>query len=109
MFFTGPPWGLAAFFFIGWGVNGIFPLFMATVPSESVDLRLAGTVLGLCMGVPEVLGGVLAPPIAGFFADNLSLSAPLWMMVGLTLLAGFAAMGLRETSPRHRKDRPAVA
>ncbi|MDB5685201.1 MAG: major facilitator superfamily protein [Sphingomonas bacterium] len=109
MFFDGSVFMLAALFFIGWGVNGIFPLFMATVPSESVDLRLAGTVLGLCMGTCEVLGGVLAPPIAGVFADRFGLAAPLWIMAGLTLVAGFVAMALKETSPRHRKPEPARA
>ncbi len=103
MFFAGPAWMLAIFFFIGWGVNGIFPLFMATVPSESVDLRLAGTVLGLCMGTCEILGGVLGPPIAGALADRFSLAAPLWMMAGLTLVSAVIALGLRETAPRHRR------
>ena len=37
---------LAAIFFVGWGVVGIFPLFMATVPSESVDPRYTATALG---------------------------------------------------------------
>jgi ACS family hexuronate transporter-like MFS transporter len=100
MFFGGSPWGLAVIFFFGWGLNGIFPLFMATVPSESVDPRRTATALGLCMGSGEVLGGVLAPWIAGRWADATSLAAPLWIMLGLTLLAGIVATGLRETAPR---------
>ncbi|MEG3145307.1 MFS transporter [Sphingomonas sp. RT2P30] len=100
MFFGGSPWGLAVIFFFGWGLNGIFPLFMATVPSESVDPRRTATALGLCMGSGEVLGGVLAPWIAGRWADATSLAAPLWMMLGLTILAGLVATGLRETAPR---------
>jgi len=103
MYFGGSLWILAAIFFVGWGVNGIFPLFMATVPSESVDPRHAATVLGLCMGASEVLGGVLAPFIAGFAADNVGLAAPLWIMVGLALVAGIVAMGLRETAPSRRR------
>jgi ACS family hexuronate transporter-like MFS transporter len=47
MYWAGSVWGLAATFFFGWGLNGIFPLFMATVPSESVDPRHAATALGL--------------------------------------------------------------
>jgi len=100
MFFTGSAWLLAGIFFVGWGLNGIFPLFMATVPSESVDLRRTATALGFCMGSGEVLGGVFAPWISGRMADATSLAAPLWIMLGLTLLAGFVAMGLRETAPR---------
>jgi cyanate permease len=109
MFFAGSPWLLAVIFFFGWGLNGIFPLFMATVPSESVDPRRTATALGLCMGSGEVLGGVLAPWIAGRTADATSLAAPLWIMLGLTIVAGIIAMGLRETAPRIVAARRAVA
>jgi MFS transporter, ACS family, hexuronate transporter len=100
MFFHGSVWILAGIFFIGWSVNGIFPLFMATVPSESVDARHTATVLGLCMGTGEILGGVLAPFVAGAAADRQGLTAPLLIMVGLTLAAGLLSLGLRETAPR---------
>jgi len=103
MFFGGSIWLLAAIFFIGWGLNGIFPLFMATVPSESVDPRHAAMVLGLCMGTSEVLGGVLAPFLAGFAADKMGLAAPLWMMVGLAIAGGLVALGLKETAPSQVK------
>lgn len=102
LYYSGSEWGLAAIFFVGWCVNGIFPLFMATVPSESVDPRHAATVLGLCMGAGEVLGGVLAPSIAGVAADGIGLAAPMWIMVGLALLGGLIACGLRETAPSQR-------
>jgi len=100
MFFHGSVWVLAAIFFIGWGVNGIFPLFMATVPSESVDPRHTATVLGVCMGMGEILGGVLSPTIAGYAADTVGPQAPLWIMIGLTIIAGLLSFGLRETAPR---------
>ncbi len=100
LFFTGSVWMLALIFFFGWGLNGIFPLFMATIPSESVDPRHTATVLGLCMGTGEVLGGVLSPSIAGYAADQAGLQAPLWIMLGLTIASGFLALGLRETAPR---------
>lgn len=100
LFFDGSPWVLAAIFFVGWGVLGVFPLFMATIPSESVDPLHTATVLGLCMGTGEVLGGVLGPFAAGFAADRVGLQAPLWMMIGLTLIGGLLCFGLRETAPR---------
>lgn len=99
MYYLGSPWVLAGVFFLGWGFNGIFPLFMATVPSESVELRHRATVLGLCMGTGEVLGGVLGPSAAGVAADHLGLTAPLWIMLGLAILSGLLSMGLRETAP----------
>ncbi len=100
LYYQGPYVGMAAIFFIGWSLNGIFPLFMATVPSESVPPAMAATVFGLCMGSCEILGGAAGPPIGGLLADNYGLSAPLWMMVGLALAGAVAALGLNETAPR---------
>jgi ACS family hexuronate transporter-like MFS transporter len=100
MYFDGSVWVLAVIFFVGWGLTGIFPLFMATVPSESVDRRHIATVLGVCMGTGEIVGGVLSPSIAGYAADLAGLSAPLWIMLGLAVAAGLLALGLRETAPR---------
>ena len=103
LYWSGPLWVLFPIFFIGWCVNGIFPLFMATVPSETVDPRHAATVLGLCMGAGEVLGGVFAPSLAGMAADSAGLTAPLWIMTGLAAAGGLVAFGLRETAPSQRK------
>ena len=100
MYWQGSAWGLAVIFFFGWALNGMFPLFMATVPSESVPPHQVATALGLCMGTGEVLGGALAPSLAGIAADAHGLSAPLWIMTGLTLIGAALAMGLRETAPR---------
>lgn len=100
MFYVGSVWIMAGIFFLGWGLNGIFPLFMATVPSESVDPLHTATVVGLCMGMGEILGGALSPTLAGYAADLAGLQAPLWIMLGITIIAGFLAMGLRETAPR---------
>src|SRR5580692_3681579 len=50
LFYSGPVWVLAGIFFVGWSFTGIMPLFMSTVPSESVDAAHIGTALGLCMG-----------------------------------------------------------
>ena len=99
MYFEGSVWVLAGIFFVGWGVNGVFPLFMATVPSESVEPRHVATALGICMGTGEILGGVLAPYYAGSVADRVGLQAPLWMMLGVAVAAALLALGLRETAP----------
>lgn len=100
LYYTGSPWILALIFFFGWGLNGLFPMFMATIPSESVDPRLTATLTGVVMGTGEVLGGVLSPFFAGALADTYGLSAALWLMLVLTVLAGFCAMGLVESAPR---------
>jgi cyanate permease len=100
MFYTGPYAGMVAIFFVGWALNGIFPLFMATVPSESVSPAMAATVFGLCMGSCEIIGGAGGPAIAGVVADNVGLSGPLWIMTGLALVGGLFGFGLTETAPR---------
>jgi predicted MFS family arabinose efflux permease len=102
LFLGGTVWLLFPIFFFGWCINGIFPLFMATVPSETVDARHAATVLGLCMGAGEILGGAGGPAIAGIVADSYGLVAPLWMMVGLAFVSGLIAFGIIETAPSQR-------
>lgn len=100
MLWNGGYMGMVVLFFIGWGVNGTFPLFMATIPSESVSAEKSATVFGLCMGSSELIGGAAGPQIAGFLADSYGLSAPLWLMLALTLTAAAFGLGLRETAPR---------
>lgn len=100
LYLNGPIWMMFVIFFVGWALNGIFPMFMATVPSESVAPAFAATALGFCMGSGELIGGAFAPAIAGAAADATSLAAPLWIMVGLAIAGGILAMFLTETAPR---------
>jgi MFS transporter, ACS family, hexuronate transporter len=100
MFYQGSAWGLAAIFFLGWALNGVFPLFMATVPSESVSPEKAATVFGLCMGSCEILGGAAGPAIAGQLSEAFGRTAPLWFMMVLAIIGGITALFLRESAPR---------
>jgi predicted MFS family arabinose efflux permease len=100
LFFVGSAWGLAAIFFVGWSVTGVYPLFMSTIPAESVPVGSMATALGICMGVGEILGGALSPFVAGYAADRVGLQAPLWILAGCGLISGLLALGLRETAPR---------
>ena len=99
MYYTGSAWALAVIFFFGWGLTGIFPLFMAAVPSESVAAQHVTTAMALVMGMGEVLGGVFSPTLAGWAADANGLAAPLWIMIGLCTAAGLLAFALKETAP----------
>jgi predicted MFS family arabinose efflux permease len=89
--------------FAGWTFNGIFPIFMATIPAETVGQRYAATALGLVMGVGELFGGVLGPALAGRAADSFGLTAPLWIMLALCLGSGLLSLFLDETAPRLRR------
>jgi MFS transporter, ACS family, hexuronate transporter len=100
LYFNGPHWLLAAIFFVGWSLNSLFPIVMATIPSETVDALHTATVLGLVMALGEIFGGVLGPFGAGAAADHFGLEAPMWIMLGLCIAAGLCAFGLQETAPR---------
>jgi MFS transporter, ACS family, hexuronate transporter len=109
LYFSGSIWVMVAIFFFGWALNGVFPLFMGTIPSETVSPRHVATALGLVMGSGEVLGGAFSPTIAGFVADRTDLSAPLWIMLGLCVVAGLLACGLEETAPRRLHRRAGIS
>lgn len=106
LYYDGPVWMMGAIFFVGWMFNGIFPMFMATVPTESVSPRQVATAMGLVMGVGEILGGVFSPSIAGWLSDIYGLQAPLWFLMVLAVLGGLTALFLRETAPRIVGQRP---
>jgi MFS transporter, ACS family, hexuronate transporter len=99
LFYHGSIWILAVTFFFGWAVNGAFPLFMATIPSESVSAKHMTTAMAIIMGVGEVFGGVLAPAAAGWAADASGLSAVMWILMGLCIVAAALALALEETAP----------
>jgi MFS transporter, ACS family, hexuronate transporter len=98
--FTGSSWVMALIFFFGWALNGVFPLFMATIPSESVDPRLTASLTGIVMGIGEVIGGVLSPSLAGKLSDLYGRDSIMLLMIGLCVVAGIVGFGLRETAPR---------
>lgn len=99
LLWTGSALAMGAIFFVGWFFNGMFPLFMATVPAESVDPRLTATLAGFVGGVGEVLGGVLSPSLAGWLADIYGLAAPVWLLLALTVLAFACSLFLKESAP----------
>ncbi len=99
LYFTGSLYALAALIFIGWSASGTFPLFMATIPSETIPARYVATSLGMVVGLGEILGGVLGPAIAGWAADRHGLSAPLLIQCGCAIVGTVFAIFLRETAP----------
>jgi ACS family hexuronate transporter-like MFS transporter len=84
---------------VGSALSGVFPLAMATIPSEIVGPARTATALSLTMGISEILGGVLAPSVAGKIADFEGLGATLWILAGLVAAIIALAAMLRETAP----------
>jgi MFS family permease len=101
LYFHGPIWMLTALMFVGWVGNGIFPMFMGTIPGESLHRMHIATAMGIVVGTGEILGGVAAPFIAGQLSQGTSLGkeAPLFLMIACALIAGVIALFLTETAP----------
>jgi len=57
------------------------------------------TVMGLTMGLGEVVGGVLSPGLAGLLADRFGLTAIVWVLLAISLGIVVASFGLEETAP----------
>ncbi|QJI29575.1 MFS transporter [Pseudomonas sp. ADAK18] len=78
---------------------GCFTLFMATIPAETVPREVMATALGMIMGIGELVGGFVAPTVAGFAADRFGLSIVMWMSCAGALLAAVLSLFLKETAP----------
>jgi MFS family permease len=92
----------AVLLLIGWSASGTFPIFMATIPAESVPAASLGAAIGVVGGIAEILGGFFGPQIAGVLADHWGLNAPLVLMGGLVIVSVLCAAGLIETHPRRK-------
>ncbi|KVN25978.1 MFS transporter [Burkholderia pyrrocinia] len=99
MMHAGSVFGLGACVFLTYTGLGCFTLFMATIPAETVPPRVIASALGLIMGAGELIGGFVAPTIAGFAADRYGLSFAMWMSSGGAVLACLLSVGLVETAP----------
>ena len=91
--------GMIACMASGAALSGVFPLVMATIPSEIVGPARTATALSLTMGISEIVGGVFAPSIAGRVADAHGLGATLWILTGIVVAIILLALFLRETAP----------
>jgi MFS family permease len=84
---------------VGSAVSGVFPLAMATIPSEIVGPARTTTAMSLTMGIGEIVGGVLAPIGAGLMADRGGLGVTLWILIGIIVAIILLAAMLSETAP----------
>jgi MFS family permease len=100
LYYQGSSWMLAALVFLGWSASGTFPLFMATIPSETIPSRYVATTLGLVMGLGELIGGGLVPWLSGRVADYYNnLAVTMWIASGLGVIATILTLFLVETAP----------
>lgn len=74
-------------------------LVMAVLPADIAGRRDAATAIGFVGIGAELVGGSLAPVLAGALAGQQGLASALWLAVGGGLLVLCVAMRLRETAP----------
>jgi MFS family permease len=80
-------------------ITGSFPIVLATIPSETISRQHMAQTLGLVMGIGELVGGFIAPAVAGWSADQFGLHAPFLIAACAALGASFIAFLLYETAP----------
>jgi MFS transporter, ACS family, hexuronate transporter len=83
---------------------GIFPLFIAIIPMESVGPRRGAIALSMLMGGAQICGGLIGPVFGGFLADRYSMMAPFWLTFVMAILTAFFGLFLRETAPARVKQ-----
>jgi len=88
-------WLLAAVLFLTQGGQAITALSIVLIPAESVPASMIGAAIGFVTLVGEIVGGTLAPTLAGFVAERWGLAWPLWMAASGSLLVLLAAVLLR--------------
>jgi predicted MFS family arabinose efflux permease len=98
-FLIAHPWLMAAAGFLVNSGQGIAPLVLVLVPTESVPAKFAATAIGLATLVGEIVGGAMAPVLAGAAADRYGLGAPLWIASAGAMLVLLASLFMTETAP----------
>lgn len=107
-FLIAHPWLMAAAGFLVNGGQGIAPLVLVLVPTESVPAKFAATAIGLATLVGEIVGGAMAPALAGAFANRYGLGAPLWIASGGAVLVLLVSLFMTETAPS-KTGQPRIA
>jgi predicted MFS family arabinose efflux permease len=98
-FLIAHPWLMGAAGFFANAGHSIAPLVLVLIPTESVPARFAATAIGLATLVGEVVGGAMAPALAGEAANRYGLGAPLWIASAGAILVLLAALFMTETAP----------
>jgi cyanate permease len=99
LYYDGSLWIIGLLLFIGWAASGVFPMFMGTIPSETIPVAYFATAFGLTQGIGEMVGAVIGATAAGRAADVYGQAAPLWIMVGCAVASAVFSLFLKETAP----------
>ena len=75
-------WVLAGTLFLTQAGQAVSAICIVLIPAESVPPRLVGSAIGFTTLCGELLGGFVAPIVAGSLAGQHGLAVPLWIAVG---------------------------
>ncbi len=106
-------WVLAGILFLTQAGQAVSAICIVLVPAESVPPRLVGSAIGFTTLCGELLGGFIAPIVAGSLAGQHGLAVPLWIAVAGAVVVFLVALFLRpagtagrlvalETAPQNR-------
>jgi predicted MFS family arabinose efflux permease len=93
----------AALFMVHFFNNAAITLTVGPICSETVPATLMATASGTVIAVGELLGGGLAPIMAGQFAEKFGLRYLLLLPIGAIFVGFLLSLFLRETLPRARR------
>lgn len=79
--------------------NAAIVFTVGPICSESVPTALMATASGVIIAVGELLGGGIAPMVAGYFAEHYGIEHLLWLPIGALALAFLLCLLLKETLP----------
>jgi predicted MFS family arabinose efflux permease len=96
----------AALFMVHFFNNSAITLTVGPICSETVPAALMATASGTVIAAGELLGGGLAPIVAGQFAERFGLGYLLWLPIGAICVGFGLSLFLRETLPPAARSRP---
>jgi len=88
-------WVLAGVLFLTQAGQAVSAICIVLVPAESVPPRLVGSAIGFTTLCGELLGGFVAPIVAGSLAGQHGLAVPLWIAVAGAAVVFLVALFLR--------------
>lgn len=84
---------------IGWCGAGVFPLFEAVVPGESVDPRYSASAIGLVQLVGELVGAGAGATLCGWIGNTYGMNTAMITMGIAIIIAAVISLGYYETCP----------
>jgi predicted MFS family arabinose efflux permease len=93
--------------------QGLAPLLMVVIPSETVSPGVVATAVGITQFFGELIGSTGITYLAGVLANRWGLAVPLWIAAGGAALVVVASLFMQETAPalraRAREVSPSTA